>query len=36
MVRVMTGVGEDEAGALRAAVDISAKVAEQLPPYVPE
>lgn len=36
MVRVMTGVGEDEAGALRAAVDISAKVAAHLPPYVPE
>lgn len=36
MVRVMTGVGEDEGGALRAAVDVSAKVAEQLSPYVPE
>jgi EpsI family protein len=36
MVRVMTGVGEDEAGALRAAVDVSAKVAGQLSPYVPE
>jgi EpsI family protein len=36
MVRVMTGVGEDEAGALRAAVEVSAKVAGHLSPYVPE
>jgi EpsI family protein len=36
MVRVMTGVGEEEESAVKAAVDISARVAEQLSAYVPE
>jgi EpsI family protein len=36
MVRVMTSVGEDEEGAVRAAMDISAQVAGSLGPFVPE
>ena len=36
MVRVMTSVGHDEAASLAAASDLSARLAEQLPPYVPE
>ena len=36
MVRVMTSVGSDEAASLAAASDLAARLAEQLPPYVPE
>ncbi len=36
MVRVMTSVGHDEAASLTAASDLAARLAEQLPPYVPE
>lgn len=36
IIRVMTGVGEDEEGAIKAAVDLSAELAEQLPAFVPE
>jgi exosortase D (VPLPA-CTERM-specific) len=36
MVRVMTSAGNDEAGATRAAVDLSAQVAERLGDFVPE
>lgn len=36
MVRVMTGVGDDEEAAIKAAVDISSKLADQLSEYVPE
>ena len=36
IVRVMTDLGSDEAASLTAASDLAAKLAEQLPPYVPE
>ena len=36
MVRVMTGVGADETDAIRAAADISARLAETLTPFIPE
>ena len=36
IVRVMTSVGSDEAAGLKAASDLSARLAEALPPYVPE
>jgi len=36
MVRVMTDVGSDEAASLKAVTDLAAKLAEQLPPFVPE
>lgn len=36
MVRVMTSVGDDEASAIKAAADVSARLAETLPPFVPE
>ena len=36
IVRVMTSVGADEAAGLKAASDLSARLAEALPPYVPE
>ncbi len=36
MVRVMTSVGADETAAVAAAVDLSARLAETLPPFVPE
>ena len=36
MVRIMTSAGRDEAAALKAAVDLSAQVADRLTPYVPE
>ena len=36
MVRVMTSVGQDEPAAIKAATDLAAKLAEVLPPYVPE
>ncbi len=36
MVRVMTSVGHDEAASLAAASNLAARLAEQLPPYVPE
>ena len=36
MVRVMTGVGSDEAAAVSAATDLSARLAESLTPFVPE
>lgn len=36
MVRVMTSVGQDEAAGIKAATDLAAKLAEVLPPYVPE
>ena len=36
IVRVMTGVGSDEAGAERAAADLAARLAEKLTPFVPE
>ena len=36
IVRVMTSVGADEAAAVKAATDLSARLAETLPPFVPE
>lgn len=36
MVRVMTSVGQDEAAAIKAATNLAAKLADVLPPYVPE
>jgi EpsI family protein len=36
IVRVMTSVGTDEAAAVAAATDLSARLAETLPPFVPE
>jgi hypothetical protein len=36
MVRVMTSVGSDEAAAVKAATDLSARLAESLTPFVPE
>lgn len=36
MVRVMTGIGSDEDASLKSATDLAAKLAEQLPPFVPE
>jgi exosortase D (VPLPA-CTERM-specific) len=36
MVRVMTSAGNNETEALKAAVDLSAQVADNLAPYVPE
>ncbi len=36
MVRIMTSVGADENAAVEAAIDLSARLAEQLDPYVPE
>jgi len=36
MVRVMTSVGTDEDKAINAAYDLSARLAEQLPAYIPE
>ena len=36
IVRVMTDVGSDEAADIKAAVDLSARLADLLPPYVPE
>jgi exosortase D (VPLPA-CTERM-specific) len=36
MVRVMTSVGSDEAAAFKAATDLSARLAEVLPDFVPE
>ncbi len=36
IVRVMTDLGSDEAASLNAASDLAAKLAEQLPPFVPE
>jgi EpsI family protein len=35
IVRVMTGVGSDEAAAISSATDLSARVAEKLSPFVP-
>lgn len=36
MVRVMTAVGRDETKSLQAAVDLSAQIADNLAPFVPE
>ena len=36
IVRVMTSVGSDETAAVKAAADLSARLAETLPPFVPE
>lgn len=36
MVRVMTSVGSDESEALNAASDLAARLAEQLPAFIPE
>ncbi len=36
IVRVMTSVGSDESASLTAASDLAARLAEQLPPFVPE
>ena len=36
MVRVMTDVGTDEAASLTAASDLASRLADSLPPYVPE
>jgi len=36
IVRVMTSVGRDEKEAIRAATDLAAAVARELPPFVPE
>lgn len=36
MVRVMTDVGHDEEASLNAVADLAAKLAEHLPPFVPE
>lgn len=36
IVRVMTSVGNDEAAGLQAAADLSARLAEELTPFVPE
>ena len=36
IVRVMTSVGSDEASAVKAATDLSARLAENLSPFVPE
>lgn len=36
IVRVMTSVGSDENAAIAAAVDLSARLAEDMPPFVPE
>jgi exosortase D (VPLPA-CTERM-specific) len=36
IVRVMTGVGSDEAAAIKAAADLSARLAENLQSFVPE
>ncbi len=36
IVRVMTDVGSDEEASLKAVTDLAAKLAEQLPPFVPE
>lgn len=36
IVRVMTSVGNDEAAAVAAASDLAAKLAEELPPFIPE
>ena len=36
MIRVMTSVGPDETAAVKAAADLSARLAEQLAPFVPE
>ena len=36
MVRVMTSVGPDEGAAVKAAVDLSARLGETLNPFVPE
>ena len=36
MVRVMTGIGSDEPAAIAAAADLSARLAENLTPFIPE
>ncbi len=36
MVRVMTSVGEDEPAAIAAAADLSARLEEELGPFIPE
>ncbi len=36
MVRVMTSVGDDEAAATKAAIDLSAILADKLPAFIPE
>lgn len=36
MVRVMTDLGTDEAASLKAASDLASRLADSLPPYVPE
>lgn len=36
MVRVMTDVGSDEAAAIEAAADLSSRLAEELPRFIPE
>ena len=36
LVRVMTDVGHDEEASLKAVSDLAAKLAEQLPPFMPE
>ena len=36
IVRVMTSVGSDEPAALQAATDLAARLANELPPFVPE
>ena len=36
LVRIMTSVGGDESAAIKAATDLSARLAEQLSPFVPE
>ena len=36
IVRVMTSVGADETAAVQAAADLSARLAENLEPFVPE
>ena len=36
LVRVMTDVGHDEEASLKAVADLAAKLAEQLPPFMPE
>ena len=36
MVRVMTSVGSDEDASLNAVADLASRLADSLPPYVPE
>ena len=36
MIRIMTPVGDDEAGSVEAAIDLSEQVADNIAPFVPE